>query len=104
MYGAMQDAAANEDPSKSDNCLGSLELQEETGDVEEQRPLKLIGQVGADPWLNGRPRVAPVCSTPQTPYDRSPRDGKQGVQEPGERYMRCHWHNQSLRHGSVPPN
>lgn len=79
----MQNAAANEDPSKSDNCLGSLELQEETGNVEEQWPLKLIGQVGADLWLKGRPRVAPVCPTPQTPYGWSPRDGKQDVQKRG---------------------
>ena len=95
----VQDPADDEAPRQNHDGSAWLELEKyQAGDMEEQRPLELVGQVGTDTRLDSGPRIAAVSSATDAPHGRSPRDREQDIEKTGERDVRNHWSNQGLRH------
>jgi hypothetical protein len=73
----VQKPADYEDPSQSYSSRAWLELEKyQAGNMKEQRPFELIGQVGADTRLDSGPWIAAISSATDAPHGRSPGDGE----------------------------
>lgn len=84
--------------------------QKQAGDMEEQRPLKLVGQVRTEARLQVRPRVAAIRAAAEAPHGRSARYGEQGIEKGGECDVRGHgedqrvWHKRNINGSWSPPH
>jgi len=97
---SVKDSASDKQPCKGDGELVCCieEMQEHARHVEERRPLKLIGQVGANARLECREWVRAIRTTSNPPDCWSPRNGQQRVQNRREQHVREHWENKLLEH------
>lgn len=82
MHGAVQHPASDEDPGQCDGAGAGIKLQQnEAGHMEEQRPLKRVGEIGTDARLHRSPRVGAICATSDSPHRRRPGKGQQQIQQ-----------------------
>ena len=96
----MRQTANYEGPGKQ-CCVRALGVtldEQQARCVKEQRPFKLIGQVGTDARFNYGPRIGVIRTLANTPDFGGTCDGKKNVEERGKRYVSRHWKYQWVFH------